>query len=63
MKATPAAESADDPIHLFLHFRRISKDSTKSAMERSQARHDAMDCWNLIPWGFAADVLDMEKAQ
>ena len=26
MKATPAAESADDPIHLFLHFRRISQE-------------------------------------
>jgi hypothetical protein len=61
--AKRTVDTHNDPIHLFLHFRKISKDPTKSEIQRARARNDAMDCWNLIPWGLAADVLDMEQTQ
>jgi hypothetical protein len=55
-----ADDPLSDPIRLFRHFRKLSLDQSKTEIERTAARHHMMDCWSAIPWGLAADVLDMK---
>jgi len=55
-----AYDPHNDPIGLFNHFRKLSLDQSKAEIERTAARHHMMDCWSAIPWGLAADVLDIK---
>jgi hypothetical protein len=60
-KRKPAADEADNPIHLFHYYRKLSLDQSKSEAARSYARHHMMDVWSVLPWGLAADILDMKS--
>jgi len=58
-KSEPKADP-NGPAQLFRYYRKLSLDPSKSETERAYARHHMMDCWSVIPWGIAANVLDMK---
>jgi len=60
-KSEQLRNDPDNPARLFHHFRKQSLDPTKSEIERAVARNAMMDCWNRVPWGFAANILDNES--
>jgi hypothetical protein len=60
-KRKPTYDPHSNPIRLFQYFRKQSIDPSKSEAERAAARNHMMDCWSRVPWGLAADVLDMKE--
>jgi hypothetical protein len=53
-------DDPNDPARLFHFYRKQSIDPSKSEIERAVARNAMMDCWNRVPWGLAANILDMK---
>ena len=62
-KSEQPKDDPDNPIRLFRHFRKVSLDPARSTIERAVARNAMMDCWSRVPWGFAADILDMTNSE
>jgi hypothetical protein len=59
-KSKQSKDVPNNPAYLFHYFRKLSIDPTKSETERNRARNDMMDVWSVLPWGLAANILDMK---